>query len=44
MIAPRSNRKCRSDKAVSGIVTRFDKTDCSHAANWNFVIALMASR
>ena len=27
-----------------GIATRYDKTDCSYAANWNLVTALSASR
>ena len=31
-------------KEFRGIATRYDKTDCSYAANWNLVAALIASR
>jgi len=31
-------------KEFRGIATRYDKTDSSCAANWNFVAALIASR
>tara|TARA_R110002051_G_scaffold45702_1_gene92136 strand:+ start:5283 stop:5471 length:189 start_codon:yes stop_codon:yes gene_type:complete len=31
-------------KELSGIATRYDKTDSSYAANWNLVVALVASR
>ena len=31
-------------KEYRGIATRYDKTDCSYAANWNLVAALIASR
>jgi len=31
-------------KEFRGIATRYDKTDCSYAANWNIVAALIASR
>ena len=31
-------------KEFRGIATRYDKTDCSYAACWNLVAALIASR
>ena len=31
-------------KEFRGIATRYDKTDCSYAANWNLAAALIASR
>jgi transposase len=31
-------------KEFRGIATRYDKTDCSYAACWNLVAALLASR
>ena len=31
-------------KEFRGIATRYDKTDCSYAANWNLVATLIASR
>ena len=31
-------------KEFRGIATRYDKTDCRYAANWNLVAALIASR
>ena len=31
-------------KEFRGIATRYDKTDCSYAACWNLVEALIASR
>jgi len=31
-------------KEFRGIATRYDKTDCSYAACWNLVSALIASR
>ena len=31
-------------KEFRGIAARYDKTDCSYAANWNLVAALIASR
>ena len=31
-------------KEFRGIATRYDKTDCSYAANWNLVAAIIASR
>ena len=31
-------------KEFRGIATRYDKTDCSYAAGWNLVAALIASR
>ena len=31
-------------KEFRGIATRYDKTDCSYAANWNLVAAPIASR
>ena len=31
-------------KEFIGIATRYDKTDCSYAANWNIVAAIIASR
>ena len=31
-------------KEFRGIATRYDKTDCSYAACWNIVAALIASR
>jgi transposase len=31
-------------KEFRGIATRYDKTDCSDAANWNLAAALTASR
>ena len=31
-------------KEFRGIATRYDKTDCSSAANWNLAAALIASR
>jgi transposase len=30
-------------KEFRGIATRYDKTDCSYAANWNLAAALIAS-
>lgn len=31
-------------KEFRGIATRYDKTDCSYAANWNLVATIIASR
>lgn len=31
-------------KEFRGIATRYDKTDCSYAANWNLAATLIASR
>ena len=31
-------------KEFRGIATRYDKTDCSYAANWNLAAAVIASR
>ena len=31
-------------KEFRGLTTRYDKTDCSYAACWNLVAALIASR
>ena len=31
-------------KEFRAIATRYDKTDCSYAANWNLVATLIASR
>lgn len=31
-------------KEYRGIATRYDKTDCSYAVNWNLVATLIASR
>ena len=31
-------------KEIRGIATRYDKTDCSYAACWTLVAALIASR
>ena len=31
-------------KEFRGIATRYDKTDCSYAANWNLTAALIASK
>ncbi len=31
-------------KEFRAIATRYDKTDCSYAANWNLAAALIASR
>jgi len=31
-------------KEFRGVATRYDKTNCSHAACWNLVAALIASR
>lgn len=31
-------------KEFWGIATRYDKSDCSYAANWNLAAALIASR